>query len=235
MRTATTPRESDERDITREERLWSVSEASMCVRDVTLEEDTMGLDEQLADLLNSLGVTLEQPTDAADEQSRRRNGRAARGLAGRRERMGMTEQGEQTANSPEETVSAYQHPGDWEDDDDIVAPAELSLFQTSREHYGVFYRLDLVSGTPHLRVFAPDEEGALKMRCYLVRPAIGAPLRDWFGSTRAHNGSDAYGASRETIEQHLLFAAGEALKRLFWSGEPDRMRFPWEIEVERVA
>ena len=208
---------------------------------MTLEEDTMGLDEQLADLLNSLGVTLEQPTNPTDESSRRRDGRAAQGLAGRsehgqgRERTSKAEQGEQTASSPEETVSAYQHPGDWEDDDDMMAPAELSLFQTSREHYGVFYRLDLVSGAPHLRVFAPDEEGALKMRCYLVRPAIGAPLRDWFGATRAHSGSEAFGASRETIEQHLLFAAGEALKRLFWSGEPERMRFPWEIEVERVA
>ncbi len=224
----------------------------------------MGLDEQLADLLKSLGVTLEDTTnasDARDEQARRENDaeghdrRATHDMARSRERsrgqgqgQGRTEmhemtgrdqqseQAEQAVNPSEETMSAYQHPGDWEDeDDDLMAPAELSLFQTSREHYGVFYRLDLVSGAPHLRVFAPDEEGALKMRCYLVRASIGAPLRDWFGSTRAHSGSDAFGASRETIEQHLLFAAGEALKRLFWSGEPERMRFPWEIEVERVA
>jgi hypothetical protein len=224
----------------------------------------MGLDEQLADLLKSLGVTLEDTTtarDTHDEQARRENDgagqgrRATHGMARSRERSRgqgqgqgraemhemtgrdqQSEQAEQAANPLEETMSAYQHPGDWEDeDDDMMAQAELSLFQTSREHYGVFYRLDLVGGAPHLRVFAPDEEGALKMRCYLVRASIGAPLRDWFGSTRAHNGSDAFGASRETIEQHLLFAAGEALKRLFWSGEPERMRFPWEIEVERVA
>jgi hypothetical protein len=224
----------------------------------------MGLDEQLADLLKSLGVTLEDTTtmsDAGDQQARRENDgdergrRASHDMARSRERSRgqgqgqgraemhemtgrdqQSEQAEQAANPLEETMSAYQHPGDWEDeDDDMMAQAELSLFQTSREHYGVFYRLDLVGGAPHLRVFAPDEEGALKMRCYLVRASIGAPLRDWFGSTRAHNGSDAFGASRETIEQHLLFAAGEALKRLFWSGEPERMRFPWEIEVERVA
>jgi hypothetical protein len=214
-----------------------------------MEEYTMGLDEQLADLLKSLGVTLEDAPEAPDDQARRdetgagRGGRARRGMAHsreqRHERTGMSgreQRAEQATDPLEETMSAYQHPGDWEDDDDdMMAHAELSLFQTSREHYGVFYRLDLVSGAPHLRVFAPDEEGALKMRCYLVRASIGAPLRDWFGSTRAHSGSDAFGASRETIEQHLLFAAGEALKRLFWSGEPERMRFPWEIEVERVA
>ena len=176
----------------------------------------MGLDEQLAELLGRLGVTLAETTAAADAPTGRE------GVSGR------------FAKRQEETVSAMQHPGDW-DEDDPMAQTELSLFQTSREHYGVFYRLDLVGGAPHLRVFAPDEEGALKMRCYLVRPALGAPVRDWFLATRAHSGSEAYVASRETIEQHLLFAAGEALKRLFWSGEPERMRFPWEIEVERVA
>lgn len=214
----------------------------------------MSLDDQLAELLNSLGVRLEETSDApharGENPDGNASGRASRGMARSRQRRrtpgqagqaGQAEQaehpgaGERAANPLEETVSAYQHPDEWDDDDELIAPAELSLFQTSREHYGVFYRLDLVSGTPHLRVFAPDEEGALKMRCYLVRPALGAPVRDWFGVTRAHHGSDAFGASRETIEQHLLFAAGEALKRLFWSGEPERMRFPWEIEVERVA
>lgn len=201
----------------------------------------MSLDEQLAELLRGLGVTLEGTPDAAGGETGRGNGRHARRgprqsqeIAPRRERTGMTGQGEQPAEPLEETVSAYQHPGDWEDDD-IMAQAELSLFQTSREHYGVFYRLDLVGGAPHLRIFAPDEEGALKMRCYLVRPSLSAPVRDWFLTTRTHNGSAAFGESRETIEQHLLFAAGETLKRLFWSGEPERMRFPWEIEVERVA
>lgn len=205
----------------------------------------MSLDDQLADLLNSLGVRLEETSSASQELNEQpgydTHGRTAHGMARSRERRGtsgqteQTGQGERAADPLEETVSAYQHPDEWDDDDELMAPAELSLFQTSREHYGVFYRLDLVGGAPQLRVFAPDEEGALKMRCYLVRPAIGAPVRDWFGATRAHHGSDAFGASRETIEQHLLFAAGEALKRLFWSGEPERMRFPWEIEVERVA
>ena len=110
-----------------------------------------------------------------------------------------------------------------------------TMFQTSREHYGVFYRLDLIGGAPQLRIFTPDDETALRMRCYLVRPAIGTPVREWFLATRAHDGSDAYEESRETVEQHLLFAAGEALKRLFWAGEAERMRFPLEIEVARLA
>ncbi len=199
----------------------------------------MSLDEQLAELLGRLGVTLDEATDVddslrdsetgGDSRDGRATGREAPQRQ-RRERAGMAGQVEPL----EETVSAYRNPHDWEDDDPM-AQAELSLFQTSREHYGVFYRLDLVSGTPHLRIFAPDEEGALKMRCYLVRPSLGAPVRDWFLATRAHHGSDVFGESRETIEQHLLFAAGETLKRLFWSGEPERMRFPHEIEVERVA
>jgi len=210
----------------------------------------MSLDEQLSELLTSLGVTLEtsetaekpaKPQQRSVDAARARRAGAAGAAQTQRPQdvpLDQDDQDDQPIDQPldpvEETVSAYQHPGDWEDDD-LMAQAELSLFQTSREHYGVFYRLDLVSGAPHLRIFAPDEEGALKMRCYLVRPALGAPLRDWFLSARAHRGSEAYSASRETIEQHLLFAAGEALKRLFWSGEPERMRFPYEIEVERVA
>lgn len=193
----------------------------------------MSLDEQLAELLNRLGVTLEDGAEAASEQDPR-GAREPRGASRRREQRSVARQDHQRGEPLEETVSAYQHPGDWEDDD-MLAQAELSLFQTSREHYGVFYRLDLVSGAPQLRVFAPDEEGALKMRCYLVRATVGAPVREWFLSTRAHQGSVAFGESRETIEQHLLFAAGEALKRLFWSGEPEHMRFPKEIDVERVA
>jgi len=192
----------------------------------------MSLDEQLAELLGRLGVSLGEAD--SDERDGRHSEREMARRQQRRERANRAEQSEQRIEPLEETVSAYRNPHDWEDDDPM-AQAELSLFQTSREHYGVFYRLDLVSGTPHLRIFAPDEEGALKMRCYLVRPALGAPVRDWFLSTRAHQGSEAFGESRETIEQHLLFAAGETLKRLFWSGEPERMRFPHEIEVERVA
>jgi hypothetical protein len=181
----------------------------------------MSLDDQLAEILTSLGVTMETAErEARIERATRAPGASA---AGREERQ--------------RHVNHDDWLDDWGDepDSDEVAPAELSLFQTSREHYGVFYRLDLVAGAPQLRVFAPDEEGALKMRCYLVRPVEGAPVREWFRATRTHDGSEAYDVGRETIEQHLLFAAGEALKRLFWAGEPDLMRFPAEITVRRVA
>lgn len=180
----------------------------------------MSLDDQLAEILTSLGVTMET-VETADRDARVE--RAAWAPGGREERQ--------------RPVNNEDWLDDWGDEPEReeVAPADISLFQTSREHYGVFYRLDLVSGAPQLRVFAPDEEGALKMRCYLVRPVEGAPVREWFRATRAHDGSQAYSAGRETIEQHLLFAAGEALKRLFWAGEPDRMRFPEEIAVRRVA
>ncbi|HEU0025576.1 MAG TPA: hypothetical protein VFQ25_00540 [Ktedonobacterales bacterium] len=184
----------------------------------------MSLDDQLAEILTSLGVTMETAETAErDTRIERAAWASGAGAAGREERQ------------------RYVNQDDWlddwgdEPDSEESAPADISLFQTSREHYGVFYRLDLVSGAPQLRVFAPDEEGALKMRCYLVRPVEGAPVREWFRATRDHEGSAAYGAGRETIEQHLLFAAGEALKRLFWAGEPESMRFPAEIAVRRVA
>jgi hypothetical protein len=114
-------------------------------------------------------------------------------------------------------------------------PSELSLFQTSREHYGVFYRLDLVDGAPQVRIFVPDEVGPVKMRCYLVRAATESPLRSWFTVTRGFGGSEAYDDARDTAQQHLLFAAGELMKRLFWTGIPDEQRFPAEIEVRRLV
>jgi hypothetical protein len=183
----------------------------------------MSLDDQLAEILGSLGVTMET-ADTAEAEARM-------------ERAAWTPGAPTSGGERQRPVNHDNWLDDWGDepDRDEAAPAELSLFQTSREHYGVFYRLDLVAGAPQLRVFAPDEEGALKMRCYLVRPVEGAPVRDWFRATRAHGGSEAYSTGRETIEQHLLFAAGEALKRLFWAGEPDHMRFPEEIAVRRVA
>jgi hypothetical protein len=110
----------------------------------------------------------------------------------------------------------------------------MTLFQTSREHYGVFYRLDLIGGLPSLRIFSPDEENAVRMRCHLVRPSETSPMRGWFSSTRAHAGSAIYDEARETTEQHLLFAAGESLKRLYWSGEQEGHYAP-EIEVHRLA
>ena len=59
--------------------------------------------------------------------------------------------------------------------------------------------------------------------------------RNWFTSARDHEGSPAYEDARDAAQQHLLFAAGELMKRLFWSGDVEEMRFPDEIAVWRVA
>jgi len=192
----------------------------------------MSLEEQLAELLGQLGVVLED--GEAENQL---------ALAGESHVCAAGERNCPVCGAVRETRFGTQDALDASGASDVragldveaAALAELSLFQTSREHYGVFYRLDLVAGAPQLRVYAPDEEGALKMCCYLVRPSVESPLRTWFASTRSHEGSAAYEEMRETTEQHLLFAAGETLKRLFWAGEHEEMRFPVEVFVQRLA
>lgn len=218
----------------------------------------MNLDEQLSELLTRLHVRLEEPGERASAQNDDDEAaeayeawRAQRheGSQRRQRRLQMEATGEcgEAGTPGSDWGERMEQRNEWgysdgSDDaqdadgqEEQQVAAEISLFQTSREHYGVFYRLDLVGGAPCLRIFTPDEANALKMRCYLVRPALGTPVREWFLATRSHDGSDAYEACRETVEQHLLFAAGEALKRLFWTGELERMRFPAEIEVARVA
>jgi hypothetical protein len=186
----------------------------------------MSLDEQLAELLGQLGVVLEG-TEAEGQHA----------AAGEPHICAGDERGRPEDRATREVGLVGHGAADVRGgpDVEVTALAEVSLFQTSREHYGVFYRLDLVAGAPQLRVYAPDEEGALKMRCYLVRPSLASPLRAWFAASRDHEGSAAYEEMRETTEQHLLFAAGETLKRLFWAGEHNELRFPTEISVQRVA
>ena len=201
----------------------------------------MTLDEQLAELLAQLGVVLEDPAGelsaspppTRSSSPRRQPGRASQSKPQHPE-QDMDDLDDADDDIESEDTLPFALEGDGVVDEEARGEAELSLFQTSREHYGVFYRLDLVAGAPQLRVFLPESVGAIKMRCYLVRAAIGSPVRDWFLSTRTHDGSAEYAETRETTEQHLLFAAGESLKRLFWLGEPDRMDFPAEIEVERL-
>jgi hypothetical protein len=68
-----------------------------------------------------------------------------------------------------------------------------------------------------------------------VRAAKRTPLHEWFVTARRHEGSPAYEDARDAAQQHLLFAAGELMKRLFWHGDLDAMDFPGEIAVARVA
>ncbi len=187
----------------------------------------MGLEEQLSELLAQLGVVLDEDDEDGESDG---NGmpqhHRSRGIP---QSPGPTREGSDTYSERGESQEQANLKSSME------TVAELSLFQTSREHYGVFYRLDLTAGVPQLRVFMPEDEGALKMRCYFVRAAIGSPLHEWFATDRRHAGSEAYNDARESAQQHLLFAAGELMKRLFWTGDIERMRFPAEIEVARLA
>jgi hypothetical protein len=185
----------------------------------------MSLDDQLAELLARLGVILEDPRERPPAQSNLTVDNADDPDDLDDDRIAETIR----ASLAEEAALASQLEAE------VDGAADVSLFQTSREHYGVFYRLDLVGGLPQLRIFMPEETGLLRMRCYLVRAAADTPLSEWFLSTQAHRGSPAYDDVRESAQQHLLFAAGELMKRLFWNGELELMRFPAEIAVLRLA
>ncbi|HEV2583506.1 MAG TPA: hypothetical protein VGT44_21780 [Ktedonobacteraceae bacterium] len=115
------------------------------------------------------------------------------------------------------------------------AEPEISIFQSSRDHYGVFYRLDIIESMPQLRIMVPVEHGALKMEMYLVRLNSQATLHNPFASIVAYHGSTAFERSREASLQHLLYAAAEMMKQLFWAGDLDSMTFPPEIEVRRLV
>jgi hypothetical protein len=112
--------------------------------------------------------------------------------------------------------------------------ANISLFQASKEHYGVFYRLDLIECCPQLRVFLPANSGVVKMEGYLVCPSEQSPLRAPFELLAAHEGSPDFETQQDTMRQHLLFAVGEMMKRLFWAGDLEEMQFPAEVIVERI-
>lgn len=111
---------------------------------------------------------------------------------------------------------------------------EVSIFQSSRDHYGVFYRLDIVDAVPQLRVIVPIDNGPLKMEVYLVKMSEDLPLNTLFASVASHTGSPAFERGREATLQHLLYAAAEMMKQLFWSGDLESLSFPSEIEVQRL-
>jgi hypothetical protein len=111
---------------------------------------------------------------------------------------------------------------------------EISIFQSSRDHYGVFYRLDIIDQVPQLRIMIPVEDGSLKVEIYLVRLSMKTPLHTWFTGIAAYHGSPAFERGREGTLQHLLYAVAEMMKQLFWSGDLDSMRFPAEIDVRRL-
>ncbi len=115
------------------------------------------------------------------------------------------------------------------DTDDVGEPT-CTMFQTSREHYGVFYRLDLIAGLPELRIFLPTDRPPTRMAAYRVRPAPDSDLPGWFARL-----SDA-GMVGDTSAafNHVLFACGEILKNLFWAGNPEMLSFPSGLAVTRL-
>jgi hypothetical protein len=108
---------------------------------------------------------------------------------------------------------------------------EVSIFQASRDHYGVFYRLDIIDCKPELRIMVPVDKGDTKMDIYLVRLNERTPLNACFADMSTYQGSAAYEHGREATLQHLLYAVAEMMKQLFWSGDLQYMSFPAEIEV----
>jgi hypothetical protein len=111
---------------------------------------------------------------------------------------------------------------------------EVSIFQSSRDHYGVFYRLDMIDQTPQLRIIVPIDNGPLKMEVYMVQTSECLPINTWFACIASHTGSSAFERGREASLQHLLYAVAEMMKHLFWSGDLDSMSFPPEIDVRRL-
>ncbi len=125
-----------------------------------------------------------------------------------------------------------QEPGDHFDDESSLP--EVSIFQASRDHYGVFYRLDIIDTLPQLRIMVPIEQGAIKMEMYLVRMSTRIPLNAWFSGVASYDGSPAFAKGRDAALQHLLYAVAEMMKQLFWSGDLNTMTFPAEIVVSRL-
>jgi hypothetical protein len=108
---------------------------------------------------------------------------------------------------------------------------EISIFQASRDHYGVFYRLDIVDRQPELRIIMPVDKGETRMDIYLVRLSDQTPLNAFFTAMSMYDGSASYEQGREAALQHLLYATAEMMKQLFWAGDIQRKSFPPEIVV----
>jgi len=111
---------------------------------------------------------------------------------------------------------------------------EISIFQASRDAYGICYRLDIVDAIPQLLIMVPVEQRVEKMEMYLVHMSSSLPLDAWFAGVASYHGSPAFEKGREAALQHLLYAVAEMMKQLFWSGDLSTMSFPPELDVCRV-
>jgi hypothetical protein len=147
--------------------------------------------------------------------------------------MNINEQLENLLASLGVEMEYNQHEQRDQHDDDASIP-EVSIFQASRDHYGVFYRLDVIDSLPQLRILIPVEQGAAKMEMYLVRMSSLSPLNALFAAMAGYRGSAEFEKGREATMQHLLYAVAELMKHLFWSGDLNTMNFAEEIAVQRI-
>jgi len=170
-----------------------------------LQGNIMNINEQFDSFLAELGVEMERPGEDERESHERQ--------------MRSNEQGEKGEKGEK-----------WELGKNDILP-EVSIFQASRDHYGVFYRLDIIDAQPELRVLIPVERGAVKMDVYLVRLSERMPLTISFAELSVYQGSNAYEHGRDATLQHMLYAVAEMMKQLFWSGDVANLIFPPEIEV----
>ncbi|HEY3992096.1 MAG TPA: hypothetical protein VGM01_04360 [Ktedonobacteraceae bacterium] len=141
---------------------------------------------------------------------------------------------EQLGKLLEDLGVEMEHPNDPRPQNQGDSLPEISIFQSSRDHYGVFYRLDIIDQTPQLRIIVPIDNGPLKMEIYLVQMSTRLPLNNWVAGVTSYEGSTAFERGREAALQHLLYAVAEMMKQLFWSGDLDSMSFPAEIDVQRL-
>jgi hypothetical protein len=147
-------------------------------------------------------------------------------------REGMMNINEQLEKFLADLGVEMEQPGHEYDDGNAIP--EVSIFQSSRDHYGVFYRLDIIDHVPQLRIMVPIDTGSPKMEMYLVRMSECLPLNSLFSAIANYQGSSAFERSRDASLQHLLYAVAEVMKQLFWSGDLNTMSFPPEIDVCRI-
>lgn len=99
---------------------------------------------------------------------------------------------------------------------------------------GVSYRLDLVNETPEMRVYIASNEGAYKMRIYLVKLAKQSFLLHLLRLILVFEGGPAFEAVEGCILFHMLNLLHHTMVEFFWLGDPNAEQFPPEIEVRRL-
>jgi len=110
---------------------------------------------------------------------------------------------------------------------------EITYIHLSKQHYGVYYRMDLIADDPELRVGIPIDTGPWKLALYVVR-LTHKQLPALFTATMNVQGSEVLRENIGTLEYHLLHGYCELMIGLFWQGDIHTMTFPPEISVEQL-